>query len=94
MSKGIYGLTSRNLKVILYRLFYCVADPLMQSPLTEMFASLLLFVCPPVPTDGPTDGPTDQRTDISSYRDAIAASKETAEANLVISVVFLVALGL
>ena len=29
------------------------------------------------PTDGPTDGPTDQRTDIPSYRDAIAASKNS-----------------
>ena len=29
------------------------------------------------PTDRQTNGPTDQRTDISSYRDAIAASKKT-----------------
>ena len=29
------------------------------------------------PTDGPTDRPADRRTDISSYRDAIAASKKT-----------------
>ena len=29
------------------------------------------------PTDQPTDGPTDQRTDLSSFRNAIAASKKT-----------------